>query len=480
MLRSLRNDAYIIGTVFLYNVVSTHVTSTLRYRRLLKHVVLGRQLDRIRTPPMNAITCSDAPVSLGNLPEEILTSILQNHLDVSRMTIPEIVGQMCSDNPLQLRCNMQMSLCRVSRHFYRCASHLMRRNGLLRITCWLDPHIQFYYLSPTVCRADRADMFQVPSPHLTIYLTHDFTDAVCVQSVASVHHLPLLLEIVQLHHTAGSILLPTAYDVHDVTREIRFRVSYEVGDTQPCLQTVKSSLHKHLPGLSEGNSVDGILHYALRQQKTDTVVQTSSWYIAFQLGRMLSISSHHSSRQLGLKIVRYLLVSMLVVTEPLNTVTAELQSSNMNLRIMALLSAALIDALVVEPELFSLFYDGDSADLAFTFHHEVCPCRYMPHGIDSGEAYGFATAGDSWWFIRIVIHLLHSILVREPSIKQARIESLRQLQADLPSNAIKLQLRCDVYIKALERYYLSSNCDRCLSAGLEETIYFPSMPETQG
>jgi hypothetical protein len=428
---------------------------------------------------MNSTNGSDSPLNIGDFPEEILTKILECILDVSRMTIPETVGPTCGDDPLQLLCSMQMSLCRVSKRFYSCASHLMRRSGLLHITCWLDPHLDFYYLSPTICRSDRADMFQVPSPHLTIYLTHKLNDAVCVQSVASVHHLPLLLEIAQLHHAAGLILLPSAFDVHDARSEIRFAVSCGVDDGQTHLQAVKSSLHRHLPGLSEGETVDGTSNYALEKQETRIAVPTSSWRVAFQLGRMLCISSHNSHRQHGLKIVRYLLVSMLIVIEPLDPITAKLRSSNSNLRIMALVSAALIDALVVEPELFSLFYDKDSADVAYTFHHEVCPCRYMPYGIDSGEVYGFAAADDSWCFIRIVIHLLHSILVRDSSIQQARIESLRQLRADLPLSASKSQSRCHVYIEALERYYRSGNCHRCLASGPEDRVHFPSMPGIQ-
>jgi len=428
---------------------------------------------------MDAINRSGVRANLGDLPEEILTSVLQNHLDLSRRPMPGTVEQTCSDNPLQLLYSMQMSLCRVSRRFYSCASRLMQRNGLLRITCWLDPHLDFYYLSPTICRSDRTDMFQISPPHVTIYLTDDFADAVCVQSVASVQHLPLLLGIVLLHRSAGLVLLPSAYDVHSMTRKIYFTVSGKARNESTDLQTIKSLLSEHLPGLIEGAPVGEISPYVLENPETKITVPTSQWRDAFQLGRTLCLSPHRSSRRLGLKVVRYLLVSMIVATEPTKLSIADLQDSNPDLKMMALVSTALIDALVVEPELFSLFYDEDSADLAYVFHHDVCPCRYMPYGIDSGDVYGFASADTSWWVVRVAIHFLHSILVREASIQRTRIDALGQLRANLPLNAPELKARCGVYIEALERYHLSINCHRCLPSGLETSVQFPAMPDIQ-
>jgi hypothetical protein len=322
-------------------------------------------------------------------------------------------------------------------------------------------------------------MFQIPSPHVTIYLTHDFTDAVCVQSVASVQHLPLLLEIVLLHRSAGLVLLPSAYDVHNMTRKIYFTVSGKANNGSTDLQTIKSLLSKHLPGLRKEAPIGEISPYVMDNLESKIAVPTSHWRVAFQLGRRLCLSPHRCSRRLGLKVVRYLLVSMIVATEPTKRSIADLQGSNTDLKMMALVSTALIDALVVEPELFSLFYDEDSTDLAYVFHHDVCPCRYMPYGIDSGDVYGFGSADISWWVVRVAIHFLHSILVREASIQRTRIDALGQLRADLPLDAPELKARCGVYIEALERYHLSSNCHRCLPSGSETPVQFPAMPDIQ-
>jgi hypothetical protein len=419
--------------------------------------------------------------SLADLPEEILTNILQTHLDVTQIPILSSIEPACGNHPVQLRRSVQTSLCRVSKRFYRCASHLIRRNGLFRITCWLDPHLEFYYLSPTICQSNRTDMFQVPWPRLTIYLARDPSDAVCVQSVASVHFLTSLLQIVRLHHTAGLVLLPSLFNTHGVKEEMEFEVSCDPGTEQRYLEIIKSSMHRHLPGLRETRTVDATSHYVSDKQVVGYAVPNTLWNVAVQMGRTLCISSHSSHRCLGLKILRYVLVSMSAVVEPWNPVAANPQTLYADLQIMVLASAALIDALVVEPELFLILYGEESpdADVAYAFHHEICPCRYMPYGTESGEAYGFMEADESWSLMQIVIQFLHSILVQDTSIRQVQIQSLREAGSGLPTSALTVRLRCQVYIEALERYHLSPDCYRGLSSGPEDKIHFPPIPDNQ-
>lgn len=206
--------------------------------------------------------------------------------------------------------------------------------------------------------------------------------------------------------------------------------------------------------------------------------QLLPWSVAFQIARTMSISLEHPDRCLGLKIMRYLLVSMLVVTNPWKQTIAGGDGSNAYLRIMALVSAALIDALVVEPELFRIFYGDDSlnSDVIYTFHHEVCPCRYLPRGTESGEAYGFAKTDEVWAWIQVAIHFLHSTLVYSESIRKTRIERLRKIEKVLDQDASMARSRCRIYIDAMERYHLSPNCYCSLSSNSEITVHFPPIP----
>lgn len=78
---------------------------------------------------------------------------------------------------LQFQYELKMSLCQISRRFNRLISHLLWRNGLIRVTCLLGPHLDFYYLLPSICHSERADIFQIHCPHPYIDLSRGMPTA---------------------------------------------------------------------------------------------------------------------------------------------------------------------------------------------------------------------------------------------------------------------------------------------------------------
>ena len=415
---------------------------------------------------------SGAVKGFESVPDEILSMILEHHFDIAR-NVRLKMSQPQSDAPrLQFRHELQMSLCRVSKRFNYHVSYLFRRNGLLRVTCLLDRHLDFYYLLPTICHSERTDMFQVPCPHITIDLSHGLSDVLLVRAIICASALPTALDLARLHHTAGCVLLPNVFDVHPLNDRLYINISSHTAIGRKCVGSVTSSVFRHLPALQKVSGAEGNSTYELERQAQGSQDTLAIWAMAFQIARIHCVSTDTDRRRLGLQILRYLLLSMMVVVNPWDPSTARSQYLDGSLKMMVLSSAALIDALVVEPKMLEVFYGKTSQDVAHTFHQEICPCTYLPGGIDSANSMSHRGVYEVWPLAQPAVQFFHCLLICDPSIRKERLESFRQMQAGLPSGT-GIKERCSVYVRALEESITHCECSDCIVS--EATIYFTDL-----
>ena len=407
-----------------------------------------------------------------SVPDEILMLILDHHFGITRHASLKRSKPQSTAPRLQFHYELQMSLCQVSRRFNRLISYLLRRNGLIRVTCLLDPHLDFYYLLPSICHSERANMFQIPCPHLRINLSRGTPNPLLVESIICADAVPTLLDLVQLHHAAGRTLLPDVFDMHSLNRRVRMSITSETTDVQLELRAnVTSSIVRHLPALHGDVGADGELSYELEDQAKELSQTLSLWTVAFQIARVHCLSEDVDRRRLGLQILRYLLVSMLVVVDPWHKNGAAMsQHFEDGLRMMALSSAVLIDALVVEPNMLEIFYGTNVPGAADTFHSEICPCTYLPHDLVPLSGRDHPKIRELWEFVHLAMHFFHCLLVCDRNVRKVRLESFRQTQAGLSSSA-GIQARRSVYIRALERSVECCACVDCIVS--EATVNFP-------
>lgn len=406
-----------------------------------------------------------------SVPDEILSLILDHHFDITRYANLKTSEPQSKVPRLQFQYELQMSLCRVSKRFNHLIWYLFRRNGLVRVTCLLDPHLDFYYLLPTICHSERTDMFQIPCPHLSIDLSHGMSNPLQVRSIICASALPTVLDLARLHHTAGCALLPSVFDIRSLNSRMRINIS---GDTvlEPyVLASVTSSIIRHLPELQKCIEAEGKSSYELEEQAQESPQTLSLWAVAFQIARVHCISTDVHRRRLGLQILRYLLLTMMVVINPWDPNTARLQHLDGSLRMMALSSAVLIDALVVEPNMLEIFYGKNSPGAADAFHREICPCTYLPRGIMPPASDDGCDACRPWPFVQSAMHFFHCLLICDRNVRKTRLESFRQTRAD-SNSSIGIEARRSVYVRALEQSVECCACSDCIAS--EAKIYFPN------
>jgi len=186
---------------------------------------------------------------------------------------------------------------------------------------------------------------------------------------------------------------------------------------------------------------------------------------------MRCLSTDVNRRHLGLQILRYLLLTMMVVVNPWNPNAATSQHLEGSLRVMALSSAVLIDALVVEPHMLEIFYGRNAPGAADAFHREICPCTYLPRGMIPPGGRNHPGAREFWPFVQSAMHFFHCLLIRDWNVWKARLESFRQTRADSISST-EIETRHSVYVRALEQSVECCACSDCIAS--ETTIYFPN------
>lgn len=430
------------------------------------------------------------PTAFEKLPEEIVLSILDYHFDLERVPLSVATEWSCRLPQLQLQHKLQMSLCRVSKRFQHSVSRLFLQNGLLRVTCWVDPHIDFYYLSPTICLSDRTDMFQVSCPEVVIDLAHGLPEAVSVRSIVSVQMLPRVLELAKLHHDAALRVLPELSDDLALCGKMTIDISCESLSQFPYLRKAEAIISAKLPcseRIDAGRSllksaaastvIDSshtTLRYGLDTWKPCTDLPRPAWDLAFEAGRAHCLSTDSNHRRLGLQILRYLLATMLVAIEPWNTDQKAYAGLDADVQMMTLISAVLIDALVVEPNLLSVFYGEASSDAVRNLHHEICPCKYLPYGICAGTRYGFAKDDETWTFIQTATNFLHSMLVIDKSRRMIRLNNLRKKRERMSQGMTNVEQRCAIYIKSLEHYYKNARGCCYVPVSAPEKVYIPA------
>jgi hypothetical protein len=406
-----------------------------------------------------------------SIPDEILSLILDHHFDITRHASLKTSEPQSKAPRLQFQYELQMSLCEVSKRFNHLISYLFRRNGLIRVTCLLDPHLDFYYLLPTICHSERTDMFQIPCPHLSIDLSHGMSDPLLVRSIICASTLPTVLDLARLHHTAGCTLLPSLYDIQPLNSRMRIGISGDTTVGPDRLASVTSSITRHLPALQKVVEAEGESTYELEEQTQESPQTLSLWAAAFQIARTHCVSTDVNRRRLGLQILRYLLLSMMVVINPWDPNKARSQHLGSSLRMMALSSAVLIDALVVEPNMLEEFYGRNSPGAADAFHREICPCTYLPRDFMPSSGDDCRRAREPWPFVQSAMHFFHCLLTCDRNVRKARLESFRQTRAD-PTSSTGIEARRSVYVRVLEKSVQCCACSDCIVS--EATIYFPN------
>ena len=409
---------------------------------------------------------------LDSVPDEIMSMILEHHFDIARNVRLKVSEPQSNAPRLQFQYELQMSLCRVSKRFNYHVSYLFRRNGLFRVTCLLDRHLDFYYLLPTICHSERTDMFQVPCPHITIDLSHGLSDVLLVRSIICASALSTALDLARLHHTAGRVLLPNLFDVRPLNSRVSMNISSDTVVGPKRLASVTSAVFRHLPALQKVSEAEGSSTYKLERQAQESEQTLVLWTLAFQAARIHCVSADADRRRLGLQILRYLLVSMMIVVNPWDQSTGRSRYLDGSLKMMVLSSAALIDALVVEPKMLEVFYGKTPQDAAHIFHQEICPCTYLPRDIESPDGIDHRRVSEVWPLAQPAVRFFHCLLVCDSSIRKGRLESFRQMQAVLPSGT-GIKERCSVYVRTLEKSITHCACSYCIAS--EATIYFPNL-----
>lgn len=313
-------------------------------------------------------------------------------------------------------------------------------------------------------------MFQIPCPHLVIDLSRGIPNPLLVESIICADVLPTLLDLVQLHHAAGRTLLPDVFDMHSLNRRIRMSITSETGAESELRASVTSSIIRHLPALQGDVGAEAQLSYEVGDQAQELSQTLSLWTVAFQIARLHCLSKDVGRRRLGLQVLRYLLVSMLVVVDPWHIDAATSQRLESGLRMMALSSAVLIDALVVEPNMLEIFYGTNVSGAADTFHSEICPCTYLPRDMVPLSGRDHPETRELWLFVHLAMHFFHCLLICDRNVRKVRLESFRQTQAGL-SSSTRIEARRSVYLKALERSVECCACSDCIAS--EATVHFP-------
>jgi hypothetical protein len=412
------------------------------------------------------------PSLIERLPEEILLSILDYHFDIRRLPLLVATDPSSRIPQLQLQHKLQMSLCRVSKRFRESISRLLLQNGLLRVTCWVDPLLDFYYLSPTICFPERTDMFQVSCPQVMIDLARGLPEASSVCSIISIDMLPTVLRVAHFHHTAGLTMLPQMNKTFQPRGDMTIDISCNTLVKYPNLQKLSALVSNSLPCSPKIRETAESVQFDITSWKRGEEIPRPSWDVAFQIGRRHSLSRGATERQLGLQVLRYLLATMLVAINPWDTEKMASAHFATDVRTMTLISAILIDSLVVEREMLQIFYGDTSPEIIREFHHEVCPCNYLPHGVQSGTEYGFPERHEAWLFIQSATYFLHNILPCENSRRISRLQNFRKRSDDINLDTPGVKDRCAVYIQALERYHDGGSRYCCLSTS-PASAYIP-------
>jgi hypothetical protein len=413
------------------------------------------------------------PSPIERLPEEILLSILDYHFDIRCLPLLVATDPFSRVPQLQFQHKLQMSLCRVSKRFRESISRLLLNNGLLRVTCWVDPLLDFYYLSPTICLSERTDMFQIPCPQVTIDLAQGLPEALPVRSIISIDMLPTVLQIAQLHHTSGLTVLPQMDTSFQPRGDMTIDISCNAFVEFPFLHKAKVAVSNSLPDSYEIRETSKSIHFVITPWKQGEDIPRPSWDIAFKIGRRYSLSTDATERQLGLQVLRYLLATMLVAINPWDTDKINYADFTTDVKIMTLISAVLIDSLVVEPEMLQMFYGNTTPETIREFHREFCPCKYLPHGIQSGAKYGFSEGDEAWLFIESAIYFLHNILPCGKSQRIFRLQNFRRRSDNITLDTPGVKKRCTVYVGALERYHGGGNSYCCLLSNVLPVSYVP-------
>ena len=417
-------------------------------------------------------------------------SILDYHFDLELVPQSVATKWSCRTPQLQLQHKLQMSLCRVSKRFRESISRLFSQNGLLRVTCWVDPHLDFYYFSPTVCLSDRTDLFQVPCHEIVIDLAHGLPEALSVRSIISAKMLPRVLEIARLHHHAALTVLPRISNDLKPLGKMTIDISCESGAKFPSLPTVEAMVSESLAqssridaspvgevdvAPSEGSvTASTTLKLGFETWNSCKELPRPCWNVAFETGCVHCLSTDGNHRRLGLQILRYLLATMLVAIEPWDAEASLYTDFAADIKMMTLISAILIDALVVEPELLLVLYGESNPDVIRDFHHEICTCKYLPYGICAGSKYGFAKNDETWLFVETTAHFLHSMLVSEKPRRLVRMTNLRKRQNRMPQGMLEVRARCDVYLESLQRHYDNSSGCCYVPANAPTKVYIPA------
>jgi hypothetical protein len=307
-------------------------------------------------------------------------------------------------------------------------------------------------------------MFQVPCPQITIDLAQGLPEASSVCSIISIDMLPTVLRVAHFHHTAGLTMLPQINGDLQPRGDMTIDVSCNPPVEYPSLQKISAVVSNSLAGSQKSRETAGTVQFNITTWKRGEGLPRPSWDVVFKIGRQHSLSMDATERQFGLQVLRYLLATMVVAIIPWDVETMTSGQIATDVRMMAVISAILIDSLVVEPEMLQIFYGGTSPEIIREFHREVCPCNYLPHGVRSGTKYGFLEGNEAWLFIQSATFFLHDILPCENSQRVSRLQNFRKRSYDINSNTPELQNRCAVYIQALQRYHDGGGRYCCLSS----------------
>lgn len=409
--------------------------------------------------------------SFEGLPDELLAMILAYHFDVARNPVIKASQPQSMAPRLQFQCALQMSLCRVSKRFYECISKLLRANGLIRVTCLVDPHLDFYYLSPTICHSEHTDKFQVSCPSLWIDLSHGIDDALVVQSIVSKDLLPTALGLVRLHHAASLVLLPTVHELQQLDDGIKLFLSTQYNLEDCAMNSIDSLIMGQFPEMERHAKAGRGWAYSLAEQPHGSQHSPALWVGAIQIARTHCLSEDVSRRRLGLRILRYILITMMVVINPWEPNPESTGTFDQIVKMMALASAVLIDAIVVEPQILTLFYGKHPPETFNELHQEVCPCGYLPLAFERVLVSGNPRPDLTWSFIRSTMCFLHCILEYDQDLYRKRLDSFREMRMETDDAGLKS--RTDVYISAIERTSFRCKCNECI--GTVQKVFFPDI-----
>jgi len=365
----------------------------------------------------------------------------------SRNTVLRPVALQSTAPQLQLQHVLQMSLCRVSKRVYACVDGVLRSTGLVRVTCLIDPHLDFFYLVPSICNSIYADNFHIACVEMLVDLSHGLEDALEVHCIIFAECLPIAIGLARLHHAASLVLLPQVHGIDDLESLLRMQLTQGVSVSSHAVSPLdRAVILKHLSDWTQVKDQDGNKMYELQQPTPQ--LSFPIWSYVFGLVREHCLSADIGLRHLGLKILRYLLVSMLVALNPWGSNHSSQKAMNRHLTLLAVASAVMIDALVVEPQITNLFYGQDLPNSSRLFHEEICPCTYLPPTMAKSMQLDSTATAECWAFVQSTKTFLHILLTRDHSRREQRLQTYRNEQAQMVSPRVKK--RTLLYIAALE------------------------------